>query len=129
MAVNDEGTLLVSCSIDGTVRVWDVLVAEFGGDAGQRDSRDKDTATASAAGLGFLEKVDAFGCPVQPRRLLTGHVGWVNAVAIEDTTVVSGGSDHTVRIWDALSGTLLRIISDLFTTRDLDLGVFTIAIH
>jgi WD40 repeat protein len=42
---------------------------------------------------------------------------------------VSGGSDHTVRIWDALTGQLLRRISDLFTTRDLDLGVFTVAIH
>ncbi|KAH7045025.1 hypothetical protein BKA57DRAFT_494844 [Linnemannia elongata] len=87
MDVNDKGTLLVSCSIDGTVRVWDVLVTEFGNDA------------------------------CQP------------AVAIEDITVVSGGSDHTVRIWDALSGSLLRLIPDLFTTRDLDLGVFTVAIH
>ncbi|KAG0286116.1 hypothetical protein BGZ96_009759 [Linnemannia gamsii] len=51
------------------------------------------------------------------------------AVAIEDTTVVSGGSDHTVRIWDALTGHLLRLIPDLFITRDLDLGVFTVAIH
>lgn len=128
MDVNEKGTLLVSCSIDGTVRVWDVLVTEFG-DASQRDSKGKGKDNVAKEGLGFLEKVDKFGCPVRARRLLIGHVGWVNAVAVEDTTVVSGGSDHTVRIWDALSGTLLRLIPDLFTTRDLDLGVFTVAIH
>ncbi|KAF9331392.1 hypothetical protein BGZ91_012147 [Linnemannia elongata] len=129
MDVNDKGTLLVSCSIDGTVRVWDVLVTEFGNDACQPGSKGKGKGIAAKEGLGFLEKVDTFGCPVRARRLLTGHVGWVNAVAIEDITVVSGGSDHTVRIWDALSGSLLRLIPDLFTTRDLDLGVFTVAIH
>ncbi|KAG9065370.1 hypothetical protein KI688_002695 [Linnemannia hyalina] len=121
MDVNDEGTLLVSCSIDGTIRVWDVLVAEFG-DAYQRDSKGKGKkGNAAKEGQEFLEKMDKFGCPVRARRLLTGHVGWVN--------VVSGGSDHTVRIWDALSGTLLHLISDLFTTRDLDLGVFSVAIR
>ncbi|KAF9106096.1 hypothetical protein BGX29_010558 [Mortierella sp. GBA35] len=127
MAVNEEGTLLVSCSIDGTVRVWDVLVVEFGGNG---STKGKGVAAAAGGGnLGFLEKVQKFGCPIRARKLLTGHVGWVNAVAIEDTTVVSGGSDHTVRIWDALSGTLLRLIPDLFVSRDLDLGVFTVAIH
>ncbi|KAG0338957.1 hypothetical protein BG000_003082 [Podila horticola] len=81
MAVNDEGSILVSSSIDATVRVW------------------------------------------------LGHVGWVNAVAIQNTTVVSGGSDHTVRVWDALSGECLRVISNLYTSRDLGLGVYAVALH
>lgn len=77
MDVNEKGTLLVSCSIDGTVRVWDVLVTEFG-DASQRDSKGKGKDNVAKEGLGFLEKVDKFGCPVRARRLLIGHVGWVN---------------------------------------------------
>ncbi|KAF9178458.1 hypothetical protein BGZ51_007756 [Haplosporangium sp. Z 767] len=86
MVVNEEGTLLATCSIDGSVRVWDVL-QEFS-DQGQ------------------------------------------DAVAIEKTKVVSGGSDHTVRVWDAVSGTMVRLISDLFISRhELDLGVYTVAIR
>ncbi|KAF9571052.1 hypothetical protein EC968_001036 [Mortierella alpina] len=78
----------------------------------------------------FLDKVERFGCPIKSRWLLTGHVGWVNAVAIEDTTVVSGGSDHTVRVWDALTGTLKYLIPDLYTSRpELGLGVYSVAIH
>ena len=39
---------------------------------------------------------------------LTGHDGWVNAVAIgragDRDIIVSGSADRTVRIWDALTG-------------------------
>ncbi|KAG0377062.1 hypothetical protein BGX24_006783 [Mortierella sp. AD032] len=133
MAVNEAGGLLVSCSIDGTVRVWDVLVREFG-DLEEHGLKGKGMEAVGGGGgekegMKFMEKVEMYGCPIRARKLLTGHVGWVNAVAIEDTTVVSGGSDHTVRVWDALSGTLLHLIPDLFTSRALDLGVFTVAIH
>lgn len=39
---------------------------------------------------------------------LTGHTGWVTAVALgrigEREVIVSGSRDQTVRIWDAASG-------------------------
>ncbi|GJJ68340.1 hypothetical protein EMPS_00686 [Entomortierella parvispora] len=114
LAANDEGSLLVSCSIDSTVRVWEI----------QKHFTLEDRSRKS-----FRDLFQRYGCPIQNRKVLIGHIGWVNAVAIEKTTVVSGGSDHTVRVWDALSGLQIRVIPDLFVSRDLDLGVYSVAIH
>ncbi|KAG0216412.1 hypothetical protein BGX28_002882 [Mortierella sp. GBA30] len=122
-AVNEDGTLFVSCSIDGTVRVWDVN-QEFS------IAHGRGRIHGDGVGRSFLDKVVKYGCPIQSRWLLTGHIGWVNAVAIEKTTVVSGGSDHAVRLWDALSGSLIHVIPDLYTSRpELGLGVYAVTIH
>jgi hypothetical protein len=64
LAVNDEGTLLVSCSIDSTVRVWDVQSPFFFLQGRSRHS--------------FQDLVGRYGCPIQNRHVLNGHIGWVN---------------------------------------------------
>src|SRR5258705_400589 len=42
----------------------------------------------------------------RPRATLTGHTGWVQAVAIapDGSWLATGGADKTVRIWDAVTG-------------------------
>ncbi|KAI1318746.1 hypothetical protein EDD11_005817 [Mortierella claussenii] len=138
MAVNEAGTLLVTCSIDGTVRVWDVnghWRSTPGRDREEgarviRTAKDGPPSNLNLVHMGsFAWKIKNLGLPIKCRRVLLGHVGWVNAVAIKDTIVVSGGSDHTVRVWDALSGRLLRLIPNLFLSRDVNLGVYAVAIH
>jgi len=121
MAVNDAGSIVVSSSIDATVRVWLVQQA-FRSRRGPSTSKD-------VREMSFTEKVHRFGCPIQNSHVLQGHVGWVNAVAIQNTTVVSGGSDHTLRVWDALSGACLRTIANLYTSRDLGLGIYAVAVQ
>ncbi|KAF9434014.1 hypothetical protein BGZ76_008692 [Entomortierella beljakovae] len=118
MAVNDQGTLLASCSIDGTVRVWNIQSPWCQSGTG-----------GGATAKSFKENLEKHGCPIVSHTLLLGHIGWVNAVDIKNTTIVSGGSDHTTRIWDGISGKIIRIIPNLFLTRQLNLGVYVVAIH
>lgn len=44
-----------------------------------------------------------------PHRTFTGHTGWVYAVALGQVegraVVVSGSDDHTMRVWEAATGT------------------------
>lgn len=70
MAVNDEGSILVSSSIDATVRVW--LVQEA------FRSREWRGTGNEGGRMGFMEKVHRFGCPIRSGNVLQGHVGWVN---------------------------------------------------
>ena len=46
-------------------------------------------------------------------RRLPGHTDWVTcaAVAADNRTAVTGGRDRTVKVWDLLTGRLLRAIT------------------
>lgn len=70
MAVNDAGSILVSSSIDATVRVW--LVQEA------FRSRRGSPTVKGVREMSFMAKVHRFGCPIQNGHVLQGHVGWVN---------------------------------------------------
>ncbi|GBG16208.1 WD repeat-containing protein pop2, partial [Hondaea fermentalgiana] len=44
--------------------------------------------------------------------VLKGHPNWVNSVAIQGDTIVSGSWDKTVRIWNATSGEEQHVLKD-----------------
>ncbi|MGB8997340.1 MAG: caspase family protein [Pseudonocardiaceae bacterium] len=65
--------------------------------------------TITAQGLPLSWTTDWASWRLQhPHRTFTGHTGSVNAVAVGQVegraVVVSGGADHTVRVWDAATG-------------------------
>ena len=53
---------------------------------------------------------------------LSGHIGIVNSVKLNNsgTLLLSGSSDHNIKLWDVKSGTLLRTFSEHITiTKDV----------
>ncbi|KAF9585255.1 hypothetical protein BGW38_003179 [Lunasporangiospora selenospora] len=124
LAINDQETLLASSSIDSTVRIWSIHPA-FLPDSNECTLAELETEERQRR---FKETVLQNGCPLVQRHVLIGHEGWVNAVAIQDTIVVSGGSDFSVRVWDAVAGTLISVIPDLFRAHGLNLGVFAVTL-
>ena len=114
---------------DGTVRVWrladgspvgEPLTGGSGGEASVAVGAlpDSTPVIVSGGGLDLLNVITARGWPVRVWRLadgapvlepLTGHTGWVNAVAtgaLPDGTpvIVSGSQDGTVRVWRLADG-------------------------
>jgi WD40 repeat protein len=84
-AVSPDGSFLVSASLDGALRVWDT----------QSGSRRHVLAVR------WMEEDDAPLRPVSP-----GHWAAVHACAVspDGRLIVSGSSDQTLKIWDALTG-------------------------
>ena len=121
----DGRTVVVSGSVDRTVRVWDAatgapLADPFTGHTGavnavavgQLDGR---TVVVSGSDDRTVRVWDAAtGAPLADP--FTGHTGEVTAVAVGQldgrTVVVSGSGDQTVRVWDAATGAPL---ADPFT--------------
>ena len=82
---------LASASSDGTVKIWEVASKEDGkGEGkGEEGSRGKKGRTGSAVPA------------AKPQAIFTGHRAIVVAViAPNDSTVVSGGCDKCIRVWN-----------------------------
>ncbi|MFP2923951.1 WD40 repeat domain-containing protein [Pyxidicoccus sp. 3LG] len=91
----------------GTLRLWHPpregeLPFELNAVAFSPDSRQVASASWDTARVWDMED----GREVA---VLSGHVGKVEAVLfVSRTRIATGGTDHTVRLWDAASGTELR---------------------
>jgi WD40 repeat protein len=126
VALSADGTTIVSGSEDQTVRVWDAATGAerlvLRGHEGQVRS-----VALSADGRTIVsgskdQTVRVWDAPRRrllwqwpsrsARRVLRGHEGWVNCVALsaDGTTIVSGSGDQTVRVWDAASGAVRRVL-------------------
>jgi len=112
VAFSDSGKWLASGSKDRTVRVWDTETgAEVACFSGHDDSVTavtfcaNDTALVSASCDGSVYSWDP-SRPQTDRRHRQGHVGTVLALSCssDGKTVVSGGADGTIRLWNVLTG-------------------------
>jgi WD40 repeat protein len=111
VAIAADGTLAVSGSDDGAVRVWDLATGRVQAKLTGHDRRvlavaitQDGTLAVSGSDDGTVRVWDLATGRVQAK--LTGHkLGvWSVAVTPDGTTAVSGGQDKTVRVWNLTSG-------------------------
>ncbi|GAA5931726.1 F-box/WD repeat-containing protein [Sporobolomyces koalae] len=91
--------LVVTGSRDWTLRVWKLPLAG-------RDREYHPAVPMSPTEGGVVEPYDN---PYHERQL-SGHRHAVRAVAAAGRTVVSGSYDHTVRVWDLLTGKCTHVL-------------------
>ena len=122
-----EGSKIAIDFIDGTMRLWDCMTATLllgplqhvsdfsGGNPDLAFSRDGTKIILGCGGdwstYGLVHMWDTTtGAPLLT---LFGHTGGVCSVAFspDESNIVSGSADTTVRVWDASTGQLLEIFS------------------
>ncbi|CAD7696095.1 unnamed protein product [Ostreobium quekettii] len=127
---SDNGSLLASCSADGTIRIWETETGKAlrtmqGHKNGLNDvSWSKDCQYLCSASDDKTAKVWAAETG-QELSTLKGHSGYVFSVKFnpEGNLLVSGSFDETVRMWDARTSELVRELpahSDPVTSVDIN---------
>jgi WD40 repeat protein len=121
-AAPDRTTVVVSGSVDSSVRVWNLDTGRLAWGPFKGFRQRITTLAAAWIGDRLITVTAGEGDPVAkwcdllaaaPPRQLAGHAGPVTAVAIvrhqERPLVVTASEDRTVRIWDLLASAPLQI--------------------
>ncbi|WP_285478811.1 P-loop NTPase fold protein [Amycolatopsis sp. NBRC 101858] len=100
--VSSDGMRVISGGDDGTVSAWNLRSGEV---TTTRTEGSVRAVIADESGV-IWSGTDGIIRLSGQRAALTGHVGWVQALALtpEETELVSGGSDGTIRRWDLRTG-------------------------
>ena len=117
VAVSQDGRLVVSGGVDGTVRLSEVAQCELGaplpGHGGMVWSvaLSADARVVAGASVDGTVRVWDAGSR-QSLATLRGHDGAAYGVGLsgDGRLVASGGADGTVRLWDSASGELLNVL-------------------
>jgi len=111
-----DKTKLVSGSLDGTLKVWDMrsgqVIRTFPGHDGAVISLHFDGMILASGSQDKTIRVRNFkDCS---RVVLRGHTDWVNAVKVHaaSQTLYSASDDCTVRVWDLVSKTCVRVFNE-----------------
>ena len=108
-----EGNVVVSGSLDKTIRVWDresgkaLRVLE-----GHSEFVTSVAVTGNVVVSGSIDETIRIWDRESGKmlRVLEGHSDWVNSVAVTGNLVVSGSDDKTIRIWNRYSGACILIL-------------------
>ncbi|CCG82244.1 putative MRNA splicing protein [Taphrina deformans PYCC 5710] len=94
-----------------------------GTDAASGDGGGVNNNTVSLARRAAMQQVrPEWHAPWKLMRVISGHLGWVRAMAIEPNNkwFCTGSGDRTIKIWDLASGTLkLSLTGHISTVRGL----------
>jgi WD40 repeat protein len=109
-----DGARLVAAGADGSLSSWPVAGGER--DAVMRGAGEVLAAAFSPDGArlaaAFRDVVRVRDLASGAERQLAGHEGAVRVLAFspDGARIATGGDDHTVRLWDAATGALTRVI-------------------
>ena len=102
VAYSPDGKHIVSGSQDNTVKVWD----------SQTGKEVSALLCHRPIVCCCVERADLRVLVHEQECTLTGHSNWVTSVAYspDGKHVLSGSDDKTVKIWDAQTGKLVRVL-------------------
>ena len=116
VSTSPAGDLLAS-ALNHTVILWDiskgtVRPVKAGTSELLTNTRFSPKGNSIAA-WGFSHSFVVIGWPDGRSTTFSAHTGKVNSVDFspDDSTIVSGGDDHTIRLWNAATGSLVKTIT------------------
>lgn len=125
-AIQIKGDFIVSAAGDGLVKLWSITGEEMPfmkdqdvdtpntDDAVEFIRRDASFPDNKTEEEGIMEPEDVTIPPVNPKclRNFRGHIRGLACVQIYPNcrTIISGGNDNTIRMWDVLSGRCVKIL-------------------
>ncbi|WP_071516540.1 hypothetical protein [Geitlerinema sp. PCC 9228] len=120
IAILPDSNLAVTGGTDSNLYLWNLETGEL---VSQQEAHDNDITAiayhrqsnllASASQDGTVKLWTPQNNQLSLQQTLTGHAGWVTAVAISSNgrRVIGGGSDTTIKVWDAATGGLQQTLT------------------
>ena len=104
------------------VQNGNTALVRINGDSKTGQSNTNTTSTSLVRRPNMLQSRPEWHAPWKLMRVISGHLGWVRALAVDPDNqyFVSGAGDRTIKIWDIATGNLkLTLTGHISTVRGL----------